>query len=485
MTYQDTFHLENTYRQLPEVLYSPATPTPVASPELTAFNHDLAKELGLDFSKWTLAQQADLLSGNADPDEVQPIAQAYAGHQFGHFTMLGDGRAHLLGELVTPDGRRVDMQLKGSGRTPYSRGGDGRAVLGPMLREYLISEAMAAMGIPTTRALAVVTTGEQVQRETPLPGAILTRVAESHIRVGTFQLAAALQDPSALQALLDYTVQRHDPDLAEADNKALALLDAVIQRQADLVVHWLRVGFVHGVMNTDNMAISGETIDYGPCAFMDQYDPQTVFSSIDHNGRYAYANQPAIALWNLTRLAEALLPVIDEDEEKAITLAEASANRFATIYRDKWLAMMRRKLGLFGAGEADNQLISDLLDWMKESQADYTNTFLELTRTIQSSTPYDASDGFAAWHARWQARLKQNDKPIEEALRLMQETNPAVIPRNHMVEETLAAAAIGNMQPFNDLHAALQRPYEDREGLNPYQASPGPDACHYQTFCGT
>jgi uncharacterized protein YdiU (UPF0061 family) len=495
----DPFHFENSYQRLPEVYYAQVAPVPVASPELVVFNDDLAGELGLDCSGLDTQARAALFSGNDLPEAAQPIAQAYAGHQFGGFTMLGDGRAHLIGEQITPSGKRFDIQFKGSGQTPFSRRGDGRAVLGPMLREYLVSEAMAALGIPTTRALAVVTTGEAVQRETPLPGAILTRIAASHIRVGTFQYAAIQEDRSLLGPLLDYTIDRHHPELADADNKAIALLDATIERQADLIVHWMRVGFIHGVMNTDNMALSGETIDYGPCAFMDTYDPATVFSSIDHNGRYAYANQPGIALWNLTRLAEALLAAIDADEEAAVKKAEASLNRFSDVYRDKWLAMMRAKLGLFGNEDTDTQLITDLLNWMKESKADFTNTFLELTNKLSrlgfspatglatcraEAQPTD-SDAFAAWHTRWRARLEENDQPIEAAQQLMQRTNPAVIPRNHKVEAALTAATEGDMQPFHKLHAVLQRPYEDSESLTPYQAPPGPEACRYQTFCGT
>ena len=478
-------NLEQSYLELPEVFYARVEPVAVADPAMVVFNDVFASALGLDCSGLGADEQAALFSGNRLPAGAQPIAQAYAGHQFGGFTMLGDGRAHLLGEHVTPDGQRVDIQLKGSGQTPFSRSGDGRAVLGPMLREYLISEAMAALGIPTTRALAVVKTGEPVQRETLLPGAILTRVANSHLRVGTFEFAAALKDRSALQALLDYTIDRHHPGPADADNQAIALLDATLQRQTDLILHWMRVGFIHGVMNTDNMALSGETIDYGPCAFMDAYDPATVFSSIDHHGRYAYANQPAIALWNLTRFAEALLGVIDDDEVAAIKQAEACLNRFSDLYRDKWLAMMCAKLGLLGSDDSDGQLIADLLSWMKETKADYTNTFLDLTRTVGSTQPIDTSESFTAWHIRWQERLKQNDLPIEEAQHLMQRTNPAVIPRNHKVEEALAAATEGDMQPFRNLCAALQKPYEDREDLEPYQTPPGPEACRYQTFCGT
>lgn len=485
MTPPPGWQLEYSYLDLPGLLYAKVEPEPVASPGMVVFNKSLAKTLSLDVSPYSKDELAAVFAGNALPKGVQPIAQAYAGHQFGHFTMLGDGRAHLIGEQVTPDGSRFDIQLKGSGRTPYSRRGDGRAVLGPMLREYLTSEAMAALGIPTTRALAVVTTGEPVQRETLLPGAILTRVAASHIRVGTFQFAAATQDRSALQELLDYTLERHDPDLIEADNKALALLDATIQRQADLVVHWMRVGFIHGVMNTDNTAISGETIDYGPCAFMDAYDPATVFSSIDVNGRYAYANQPAIIAWNLARLAEALLPLIDEDADRAVQIAEAKVNGFADVYRGKWLAMMRGKLGLLGSDEGDYQLITDLLAWMKSNHADYANTFRDLaSQTKPENPPYDCR-AFTDWHARWQTRLEQNDQPPAAARQLMQRTNPAVIPRNHKVEEALAAATEGDLEPFRALQKALESPYEDHEGLSPYQSPPEPGERVYQTFCGT
>ena len=480
-----TWHLDNSYQRLPGLLYAQVEPEPVSSPEMVAFSNGLADELGLDLSGLSDDQRAALFTGNVLPMGAQPIAQAYAGHQFGHFTMLGDGRAHLIGEQITPDGRRFDIQLKGSGPTPYSRRGDGRAVLGPMLREYLISEAMATLGIPTTRALAVVTTGEPVQRETLLPGAVLTRVAASHIRVGTFQFASATQDRPVLEALLDYTLQRHDPALIDADNKALALLDAAIERQADLIVHWMRVGFIHGVMNTDNTTLSGETIDYGPCAFMDAYDPATVFSSIDVNGRYAYANQPAIIAWNLARLAEALLPLIDDDGDRAVQIAEAKVNGFADLYRDKWLAMMRAKLGLFGHDDGDYELITDLLAWMKNNHADYTNTFRDLAGQARPESPPYGCKAFTDWHARWQTRLEQNDPPRAAARKLMQRTNPAVIPRNHKVEEALAAATEGDLEPFHALHKALQSPYEEREGLSPYQSPPEPGERVYQTFCGT
>ena len=485
MTSDTTLQFEYSYLDLPESFYALLAPAPVAKPRLVAFNQTLADELGVDLADLSDNDKAALFAGNELPSDAKPFAQAYAGHQFGGFTNLGDGRAHVLGEIVLPNSQRFDVQFKGSGPTPYSRRGDGRAVLGPMLREYLISEAMAALGIPTTRALAVVTTGEAVQREKPEQGAILTRVAASHLRVGTFEFAAAHRDKAMLQALLDYTLKRHFPDLIDANNKALALLDAVLRKQVDLIVHWMRVGFVHGVMNTDNMALSGETIDYGPCAFMDTYDPATVFSSIDHQGRYAYANQPAIALWNLTRFAEALLPVIDDEQEQAVALAEETLTSFSHLYREKWVSMMRAKLGLLGEEEGDEKLIQRLLDWMKDNKADYTNTFRELSDEAKhQAPPYDA-DVFRAWQSDWQARREHRSKSIKASRALMQQTNPAVIPRNHKVEEALAAATAGDLHPFRELLEALQSPYEDREALTPYQ-SPAPlGSCAYQTFCGT
>jgi uncharacterized protein YdiU (UPF0061 family) len=344
---------------------------------------------------------------------------------------------------------------------------------------------MQALGVPTTRSLAVVTTGEDVLRETMLPGAILTRVASSHIRVGTFEFAAAQGDKTMVETLLDYTINRHDPDLDGADNKACACLERVMERQADLIVHWMRVGFIHGVMNTDNMTISGETIDYGPCAFMDAYDPNTVFSSIDQMGRYAYANQPVIAQWNIARLAEALLPLIDADMDKAVDKAEKAVNRFPALYKTKWLAMMRAKLGLFGTQDGDEKLISDLLGWMQHNHADWTNTFRDLSmREKPAGQPYDTKP-FTAWYERWQARLGQNTKPLKSSLCLMKNTNPAIIPRNHKVEEALEAATAGNLQPFHDLLAALKEPYKDSAALTPYQSPPSPSQRVYQTFCGT
>ena len=479
------FKFDNTYLHLPEIFYTNLVPAPVPEPEMVILNTPLAIELGLDFSEISLGKQAVLFAGNQMPESAEPFAQAYAGHQFGHFSILGDGRAIVWGEHITPTGQRFDLQFKGSGPTPYSRGGDGRAPLGPMLREYIISEAMQALNIPTTRSLAVVTHGEQVYRETTLPGAILTRVASSHIRVGTFQFAALKEDEETTQALLDYTIKRHYPEIKEEQNKALFLLKAVIEKQAELITHWMRVGFVHGVMNTDNMALSGETIDYGPCAFMDTYDPGTVFSSIDHTGRYAYANQPAITQWNLARLAETLLPLINENAEKARDLAEEAINGFGVVYKEKSLSMLRAKVGLFGEQPEDEKLITDLLDWMHKKGADYTNTFLDLTNEAPPKGESYNSDTFKEWHTRWQARVVKNTQPLESSLALMRANNPVVIPRNHIVEQALDAATNGDLHPLKNLLAALQEPYKNSSDLKPYQCPPKPEekVCH--TFCGT
>lgn len=482
---KSTFQFDNTYLHLPQVFYTKLQPTPVPKPEIVITNTSLAIDLGLDFSDISPDAQAAMLAGNQMPEGAEPFAQAYAGHQFGHFTMLGDGRAIAWGEHLTPTGQRVDFQFKGSGPTPYSRGGDGRAAIGPMLREYLISEAMHALNIPTTRSLAVVTSGEQVYRETALPGAILTRVASSHIRVGTFQYAALQQEPKTIKSLVDYTIKRHVPHSVAKQSKSLSLLESVIEKQAELITHWMRVGFVHGVMNTDNMALSGETIDYGPCAFMDTYNPGTVFSSIDHNGRYAYANQPAIAQWNLARFAETLLPLLDDDAEKAREIAEEAINGFGTVYKEKSLSMLRAKIGLFGESAEDESLMTDLLDWMQSQGADYTNTFLDLTNDAPpKGQPYE-DDTFRKWHARWQARLAKNTEPLESSLSLMRASNPVVIPRNHQVETVLEAATNGDLKPLKGLLAALQKPYQNSSDLKPYQSPPKPEEKIFQTFCGT
>ena len=474
---------ENTYTKLPGVFFSKLSPTPVREPEIVIFNEKLAKEIGLDLSELNEEEQTKLLSGNLVPEGAEPFAQAYAGHQFGNFTMLGDGRALILGEHLTPSGQRLDLQFKGSGRTPYSRGGDGRAALGPMLREYILSEAMHTLGIPTTRSLAVATTGETVYRENELPGAILTRIASSHIRVGTFEFASLHEDTSITQALLDYLIDRHFPEIKDKENQALALLEAAVEQQAGLITHWMRVGFIHGVMNTDNMALSGETIDYGPCAFMDVFAPDTVFSSIDHKGRYAYANQPFIAQWNLARLAESLLPLMHEAREDAIGMAEDTLNAFEHVYKGKWLAMMGSKLGLAGAKKEDEKLVTDLLDWMHENGADYTNAFRDLSsKQLPDEKAYSA-ESFQSWHTRWRARLGEED--LDSSLALRKSVNPAVIPRNHKVEEALQAGEEGDLEPFRKLLQALENPYEDGDHLTPYQAPPKPEEKVLQTFCGT
>ncbi len=480
------WNFDNSYLQLPDDFYSRMAPVKVADPGLVMVNERLADDLGLYLKPLPGDELAQLFSGNALPDGADPIAQAYAGHQFGHFTVLGDGRAHVLGEHMNPQGKRVDIQLKGSGQTPYARRGDGRAALGPMLREYIISEAMHALGIPTTRSLAVVTTGEPVMRDTVLPGAILTRVASSHIRIGTFEYAACQGDMAALRQLADYTIKRHFPHLANSNQPYLDLLRGVMDRQTTLVTEWLRVGFIHGVMNTDNMAISGETIDYGPCAFMDGYDPQTVFSSIDRMGRYSYANQPQILGWNLARLAEALLPVIHEDQKNSISLAEGILQAFEGKFQQAWLGMMRRKLGLFGEENHDDKLIGDLLAWMQKYEMDYTNTFRELiAETIPAGAPYD-SESFHGWWQRWQERLKANSKPLKSSLCLMRANNPAVIPRNHKVEEVLSAAEVeSDFSPLHTLLDALSEPYKDKEAFAGYQKPPKPEERVLQTFCGT
>ncbi len=472
---------DNSYARLPTLFYEHLDPTPVREPRMVIFNHPLAESLGLNGA--ALAEQATIFAGNELPGGAEPLAQAYAGHQFGNFTGLGDGRAILLGEQVTPKGERFDVQLKGSGPTPFSRRGDGRAALGPMLREYIISEAMHALGIPTTRSLAVVATGEKVFRQEVLPGAVLTRIAASHIRVGTFEWAAAHRDNAALQALADYTLQRHYPEFALAEAPYLALLEGVMERQARLVAQWQCVGFIHGVMNTDNVALSGETIDYGPCAFMDAFDPATVFSSIDRHGRYAYGNQPQMAQWNLARLAEALLPLLHSNEKQAVEMANAAIEGFKTTFERHWLAGMRAKLGLFNEEEDDRALIESLLTWMHEQKADFTNTFRGLTEP--KPVPQDDA-AFADWHARWQARLERQPQSADEAHERMRAHNPAVIPRNYKVEEALdAAAKNGDLSVMERLLAVLAKPYESSESHAEYRLPADVAAGAYQTFCGT
>ena len=478
------WHFDNTYSKLSNTFKEEIKPTPVPNPELVIFNEKLSKDLKLDFSKNNNEDLAKLFSGNSLPDGANTIAQAYAGHQFVHFTMLGDGRAVLLGEHLVNNDNRFDIQFKGSGKTSFSRNGDGRAALGPMLREYIISEAMHGLKIPTTRSLAVVKTGEKVVRENLLIGAILTRVASSHIRVGTFQYIAARQKIDELNILLNYTINRHYPNLANSKNKAQELLNVVIEKQIDLVVNWMRVGFIHGVMNTDNMSISGETIDYGPCAFMDIYDPKTVFSSIDQMGRYAYCNQPVITKWNLSRFAECLIPLIDENKDKAIQIATEIINLFEKKYEEKWINMMRDKLGLFGVDEKDKFLILDLLTWMHQNKVDYTNTFCHLMNIkVQKNEKFKDKD-FQNWKKRWLDRLKINNNTPEKYLRLMKTVNPLIIPRNHKVEETLFEANKGNLEPLNQFLEVLNKPYNEQKNLNNYQ-NPLNSNEKYETFCGT
>jgi len=478
------WHFDNTYSKLSNKFKEEIKPTPVHDPELIIMNNELAKNLNLDFSKIDKKKIAEIFSGNSLPEGTNTIAQAYAGHQFGHFTMLGDGRAVLLGEHLTTKNNRFDIQFKGSGRTSFSRDGDGRAALGPMLREYIISEAIQSLNIPTTRSLAVVKTGEKVIRENLLQGAILTRVASSHLRVGTFQYIAATQNIENLNTLIDYTIDRHYPEIKSSKTKALDLLNLVMEKQCQLVVDWMRVGFIHGVMNTDNMAISGETIDYGPCAFMDQYNPKTVFSSIDKFGRYAYTNQPPITKWNLARFAECLIPLIDKNEETSVKIATDLIDNFQNIYEEKWLNMMRDKLGLFGEDISDKKLINDLFNWMEKNKVDYTNTFCHLMGVKINDNEYK-NDNFLEWSNEWKKRSGLNNSSKEKQIELMKKTNPIVIPRNHKVEEALTEADKGNLEKINKLIAILKNPYGDQKGIEEYQAPAPISNKKYQTFCGT
>ncbi|MFF0826485.1 YdiU family protein [Brevibacillus sp. NPDC003359] len=485
-TIEPGWNFDNSYVSLPKSFYSRLSPPPVRAPKLSILNRPLATSLGLNIEALQSDEVVAMLAGNETPEGAMPLAQAYAGHQFGHFTMLGDGRALLLGEQITPTGKRFDIQLKGSGRTPYSRGGDGRAALGPMLREYIISEAMHGLGIPTTRSLAVVTTEESIYRESELPGAILTRVAASHIRVGTFQFAARWCSIEDLRALADYTVQRHFPEIEAEENRYLHLLKGVIKRQAALISKWQLVGFIHGVMNTDNMAISGETIDYGPCAFMDTYDPATVFSSIDVQGRYAYGNQPYIAVWNLSRFAESLLPLFHENEAQAVKIAEDALSEFSKLYHNNWLTGMRAKLGLFNEEEQDETLIESLLNMMKDHRADYTNTFRAFTINQPEDTVLFGTSGFTEWYEQWKARLARQPEDTAAVQQLMKKSNPAVIPRNHRVEEALEAAwKEGDYTVMERLLAVLSDPYAYTPEQVEYTTLPAESARPYQTFCGT
>ncbi len=488
------FAFDNSYARLPERFYARLAPTPVAEPRLVKINRGLATELGLDPDALASPEGVEILAGNRFAPGSEPIALAYAGHQFGHFVpQLGDGRAILLGEVVDRAGRRRDIQLKGSGITPFSRNGDGRAALGPVLREYIVSEAMAALGIPTTRSLAVVTTGEKVYRETALPGAVLTRIASSHLRVGTFQFFAARGDLEALRLLADHAIARHDPGAASGAEPYRAFLEGVVARQASLVAQWLLVGFIHGVMNTDNTAISGETIDYGPCAFMDTYDPATVFSSIDHRGRYAYANQPPIAAWNVARLAEAILPLLADDGERAVAIANEVIGTYPAAFSRAFVAGLRRKLGLFTEQERDAALGQALLDTMAANHADFTLTFRRMCTAAETADGgaevrelFDAPEAWDEWAQRWHERLADEPQTPQEHAALMRQVNPAFVPRNHRVEAALAAAIEHNdYGPFEELLLVLSRPYEDQPAFAAYAEPPGPEQRVYRTFCGT
>ena len=487
------FPFQNSYAALPANFFARVAPTPVASPRLVKLNRPLALHLGLDPEMLDSPEGAEILSGKRLPDGADPIAMAYAGHQFGHFVpQLGDGRAILLGEVIDKDGVRRDIQLKGSGPTPFSRRGDGRAALGPVLREYIVSEAMFALGIPTTRSLAAVITGESVMRETVLPGAVLTRVASSHIRVGTFQYFAARQDTDAVRRLADHVIERHYPHLASSGRRYHALLEAVVGRQADLVARWLHIGFIHGVMNTDNTSISGETIDYGPCAFMDHYDPAQVFSSIDEMGRYAYANQPRIALWNLTRLAECLLPLFWDDQEKAIAEAQEILGAFPEKFTAAYQVGLRAKIGLFTARDGDEALVQDLLDAMAQGKADFTLTFrllgdaaLDQANDAAVRLLFDEPATFDEWAARWRQRLAEEAQSPAERQKAMDAINPAFIPRNHRIEAVIAAAVADDYAPFEELNKVLARPFDDQPEYADYGNPPKPEERVCQTFCGT
>lgn len=479
------WNFDNTYARLPEFFFTYQDPTPVRALQAVLINDRLAHFLGLDPAALASGHGLAVLGGNTTTSGGAPLAQAYAGHQFGHFTMLGDGRALLIGEQVTPTGKRYDIQLKGSGPTPYSRGGDGRAALGPMLREYIISEAMHSLNIPTSHSLAVISTGESVYRETTLSGAILARVASSHIRIGTFQYAAAWGTKKDLQTLADYAIKRHYPHIT-GDNKYQLFLRAVIEAQAVLIAKWMLVGFIHGVMNTDNMTISGETIDYGPCAFMDTFDPATVFSSIDRNGRYAYGNQSKIALWNLTRFAETLVPLFNVGLEEAKELAKAELAMFSSLYNKNWLTGMKNKLGLTDDEPQDQELIKTLMRIMYKHEADYTNTFLDLTFDQCSQETLHNSTEFTVWKKDWQERLQRQQGGMIAAKGLMKKSNPALIPRNHLVERVLRAAVqTEDLDPFNELLEALQDPYAHSLKQKEFAQPPPPSATPYRTFCGT
>ena len=475
------WNLQSSYTQISDKLFSELKPDAVTNPSTVIVNNELAEKLGLNLKGISEEDLSNLFSGNSLPHGSKPFAQAYAGHQFGQFTILGDGRAHIVGEQVTPDGEIFDIQYKGSGRTPYSRGGDGKAALGPMLREYLISEAMYYLGIPTTRSLAVVETGEKVYREVPLKGSILTRVASSHIRIGTFQFLAAHKDYEGMKSLLDFSIKRHFSNLKFSENLAIEFIKAVMQKQINLIVEWMRVGFIHGVMNTDNSTISGETIDYGPCAFMDHYDANTVFSSIDTQGRYSFANQPSIIQWNLVRLAECLLPLIDKDEKRSIEIAQNLINTFSLLFKDKWLQMMKKKLGIKDQSEDDLELINNLIKWMQQKKPDFTNTFCNLMNYDHADDEEFEDDEFNNWKREWKKRVES-----KEYLDVMISCNPTLIPRNYLVEEALSEAETdGKFDKFNELNEIISSPYQLKKVNIKYLETPSKTNIPYKTFCGT
>jgi uncharacterized protein YdiU (UPF0061 family) len=485
------FQFDNTYARLPGHFFARQSPVAVAEPRLLKLNETLAAELGLDQDRLRSPHGLAVLAGNAVPDGAEPLAMAYAGHQFGGFVpQLGDGRAVLLGEILDPRGERFDIQLKGSGRTPFSRAGDGRAWIGPVLREYVVSEAMHALGIPTTRALAALASGEPVYRETSLPGAVLTRVARSHVRIGTFEYFAARGDTEAVRSLADYVIARHYPAARSDERPYRALLDSVIARQARLIAQWLGVGFIHGVMNTDNMSIAGETIDYGPCAFMDAYHPGTVYSSIDHGGRYAYGNQPRIAQWNLARLAQSLLPILDEDQSKAVDEAQGAVDTFPARFDKAYLDVFRAKLGLTQERPGDADIIDSLLQLMADTSADFTNSLRALCDAAEGKEEAVRSElgaGTSAndWLRRWHARLTAESTAPADRVASMRRVNPAAIPRNHRVEAALRAAVDGHLDPLEELIQILALPWEEQPEGSPYRCPPEPHEVVRQTFCGT
>ena len=481
---------DNSYVRLPDAFFTPIEPTPVSAPVMIRLNHDLATELGIDVARLDSPEGLAILSGNQRADGSEPLAMAYSGDQFGGFSpQLGDGRAILLGEVVRHDGVRHDIQLKGSGPTPFSRRGDGRSALGPVLREYIVSEAMAALGVPTTRALAAVASGENVLREGLMPGGVFTRVAQSHIRIGTFQWFAARKDNDNLKVLADYVIQRHYPDAQHNENPYLALLDGVIQRQAKLIAHWMQLGFIHGVMNTDNMTVSGETIDYGPCAFMDIYDPAKTFSSIDHQGRYAFANQAPIGHWNLTRFAETLLPLLDDDPKRSVAEAEAALGKFAKIHETELQKRFTAKIGIEAGDTGDWSMVETLLAAMADGEADFTLVFRHLSDALESGYDDDITRLFrqpaaiVAWLTVWRARLHDCDR--SQAVALMRRTNPVFIPRNHRIEEAIRAGNGGDFAPFHRLNDVLQHPFTAQAEFTEHEAAPLPEEVVHATFCGT